>query len=209
MSIHGSVGLSRVFLNESIMDENGRKWLGKQCKWSKLVKKSSEMSQMSQVVPKCPLQTHRCPNSFYPTAFQLIQYWLPSKIGETRIQAKHDGWSKPTWKCLPIDSTTATQNSLKMLQVLSSFTVPGSSLFGGDSDLESKATLSWSTTIFKLAILWNSAKIVFINFSKFVHREARNAVTLPWREIHRRLVDISLLRPCRYQSVTSTDGMEI
>ena len=35
-----SVCPSRVFLNEPIMDENGRKWLGKSSKRSKLVKKS-------------------------------------------------------------------------------------------------------------------------------------------------------------------------
>ena len=59
--VRPSVRSSRVFLNEPIMDENSRKWLGKQSKWSKLVKKSSEWSQnvakcptMSQVVQKCP-----------------------------------------------------------------------------------------------------------------------------------------------------------
>ena len=39
------------FCNEPIMDENGRKWRGKPSKWSKLVKKSSELSQN---VPSCP-----------------------------------------------------------------------------------------------------------------------------------------------------------
>ena len=45
-----SVRPSPVFFNEPIMGENGRKWLGKQSKYSKFVKTSSELSQN---VPKC------------------------------------------------------------------------------------------------------------------------------------------------------------
>ena len=52
-----------------IMEENGRKWLGKQSKCSKLAPESWESSRnvpiclkMSQNDPKCQTQTHRCPN---------------------------------------------------------------------------------------------------------------------------------------------------
>ena len=61
-SVHPSVGPSvrnAFFFNEPIMGENGRKGLEKQSKCSKCVKKSSELSQN---VPKCPTQTHRCMN---------------------------------------------------------------------------------------------------------------------------------------------------
>ena len=46
-----SVGRSNISYNEPIMDENGQEGLGKPSKWSKLVKKSSELSQN---VPRCP-----------------------------------------------------------------------------------------------------------------------------------------------------------
>ena len=47
-SVRPSVRPSRVFFNEPIMGENGRKWLGKQSKCSKLVEK------VFRIVPKCP-----------------------------------------------------------------------------------------------------------------------------------------------------------
>ena len=53
-SVRPSVGPSRGFCNEPITDENYRKWLGKQSKWSKLVKKSSELSQNVSKCPKIP-----------------------------------------------------------------------------------------------------------------------------------------------------------
>ena len=61
MRVCPSVRPSRVFFNEPIMEENGRKWLGKRSKCSKLVVKSSKLShnvpncpKMSKNVPKCP-----------------------------------------------------------------------------------------------------------------------------------------------------------
>ena len=54
-----SVG-DAFFFNEPIMWENGRKWLGKHTKCSKLVKKTSKLSQN---VPRCSIETHYCPNS--------------------------------------------------------------------------------------------------------------------------------------------------
>ena len=54
--------------------DNGWKWSEMTrktvCKWSKLVKKSSELSQnvpRCPKIPKWPLQTHRCPNGLVYT----------------------------------------------------------------------------------------------------------------------------------------------
>ena len=59
-SVGPSVGPERVFFNEPITGLNGRKWLGKLCNCSQLVKMSSELSlnvpkclKMSQNVKKC------------------------------------------------------------------------------------------------------------------------------------------------------------
>ena len=48
-----------------------QKWLGKQSKCSKLVKKSSELSQK---VPKCPAETHRCPKGLVLLSFSSL-FW--------------------------------------------------------------------------------------------------------------------------------------
>ena len=59
-SVRRSVRPERVFSNEPVMDENVRKWLGKQSKRSQLIKMSSKLSlnvpkclKMSQNVKKC------------------------------------------------------------------------------------------------------------------------------------------------------------
>ena len=66
-------------MSEPIMGENGRKWLGKP---SKLVKKSSELSQnvpkMSQVVRKCPKM---------PTSDALLSeqtFFFPNSVSNRR-----------------------------------------------------------------------------------------------------------------------------
>ena len=61
-----SIRSERVFYNEPIMAENGWKWLGKQSKGCKLIMKSSEMSQN---VPKYPLQSSDA-SLFERTCFQ-------------------------------------------------------------------------------------------------------------------------------------------
>ena len=59
LSVRRSVRPSRVFFNEPIVGEIGRKWRGKRCKCSLSL---PNCPKMFKSVPKCPLQTHYCPN---------------------------------------------------------------------------------------------------------------------------------------------------
>ena len=87
---------------------------GKQSKCSKLVKKSSELSKnvlkwlkITQDVPKCPLQTHYCPNGL---AF-LSKTHEKSNANYSRIHTK----LKKQWWCTGRQTDGLTNKQLKIL----------------------------------------------------------------------------------------------
>ena len=95
-SVRRSVRPERVFSNEPIMDENSRKWLGKQSKWSQLVKMSSELSLN---VPKClkmSKNVKKCPE---PIMGENGPKWLGKQSKCSKLVKKSSGLSQNVPKC--------------------------------------------------------------------------------------------------------------
>ena len=98
-SVRPSVRPERVFFNEPITGENGRKWLGKQCKCSQLVRMSSELSLN---VPKCLKMSQnvkKCRKMSEPIMGENGRKWLGKQCKCSKLVRKSSQLSQNVSKC--------------------------------------------------------------------------------------------------------------